>query len=322
MDALSFTNVTKHFGSRGNRIWALADVSLTLKVGETLGIVGESGSGKSTLARIAVGLETPTSGEAKLLGTPITRKSVVGRIQMVFQDPGSSLDPLLRIQRSVMEPLELADGRQARRERSSEVLHDVGLAGAFGERRPGELSGGQKQRASIARALAPLPQILVCDEAVTSLDVSIRAQILNMLRSMQKKSNTSLLFISHDLCTVAYMSDRIAIMYLGKIVEVGPRNAVFSSPGHPYGWALLSSVPALQQGNTRIPRIRLHGDPPSVARPPSGCRFHTRCPIAVDRCRREEPPLRVVAEGHEVACHFAPVGHAAMQAAVSARETA
>ena len=321
-DTLVMNDITKRFGTRKAPIWALAGVSLSVGIGETLGVVGESGSGKSTLARIAVGLEAATTGEARLMGEPISSHSVVGRAQMVFQDPGSSLDPLLRIQRSVMEPLEQTpDTPRMWRSRAADILSEVGLSGAFRERRPAEMSGGQKQRASIARALAALPPFLVCDEAVTALDVSVRAQILNLLRRIQKHNTTSLLFISHDLCTVAYMSDRIAVMYLGKVVEIGPSRSVFTAPGHPYGWALLSAVPALQQGSAAIPRIRLQGDPPSVARPPSGCRFHTRCPLAVERCAAEEPLPREVGEGHQVACHFAPVPHAAMQAAAK-REAA
>ena len=305
---LELRQVKKRYGSRRAGLWALAGVSLELRAGETLGIVGESGSGKSTLARIAVGLEPPTSGEVRVHEG---ERGTAG-VQMVFQDPGSSLDPLFRIVESVREPLQpmqrpAADDRVARVARA---LADVGLGHDAGARHPDELSGGQKQRASIARALVALPRVIVCDEAVTALDVSIRAQVLNVLRELQSVHGTALLFISHDLCTVSYMSDRIMVMYLGTVMECAPREQLFAAPAHPYTHALLSAVPQLQQGARRRVRLRLAGDPPSAANPPPGCRFHTRCPRADERCRHDAPELREIAPRHFVACHYAPVAEA------------
>ena len=313
---LELRDVTKRFGTRRKPIWALAGISLHVDAGETLGIVGESGSGKSTAARIAVGLDLPTGGDATVMGRPVSESGGKGLVQMVFQDPSASLDPLLRVIPSVREPLDASGGNTAtaRHARALEALGEVGLGGDGGNRFPGALSGGQKQRASIARALAALPPVIVCDEAVTALDVSIRAQILNLLRAVQDAHGTACLFISHDLCTVAYMSHRIVVMYLGKIVEVGRTEQIFAMPAHPYTCALLSAVPQLQQGRHRRPRIRLQGDPPSVMRPPSGCRFHTRCPMADDRCRSEEPLLRQLESGHLAACHYAPVDEARLAA--------
>jgi oligopeptide/dipeptide ABC transporter ATP-binding protein len=308
---LELRAVTKRFGSRRHPVWALSGIDLHVHEGETLGIVGESGSGKSTAARIAVGLDHPTDGEALLKGERIatTRGD---QVQMVFQDPAASLDPLLRIRTSVREPLDAsrASPPDVRQRRTLDIQREVGLAGEYGLRFPSSLSGGQKQRASIARALAPLPPLVVCDEPVTALDVSIRAQILNLLRQIQDLHGTAYLFISHDLCTVAYMSHRIAVMYLGKVVEVGPTAAILRSPAHPYTCALLSAVPTLQQGSLRRARILLRGDPPSVMHPPAGCRFHTRCPLADERCRTEEPAARSLGPGHTVACHHAPVSEA------------
>lgn len=312
---LELRNITKRFGSRRQPIWALSGIDLHVHEGETLGVVGESGSGKSTAARIAVGLEHPTGGDALLQGERITAPHG-DRVQMVFQDPASSLDPLLRIRTSVREPLDARGGepRDSRERRTIEIQREVGLAEEYGLRFPPSLSGGQKQRASIARALAPLPPLVVCDEPVTALDVSIRAQILNLLRQIQDLHGTAYLFISHDLCTVAYMSHRIAVMYLGKVVEVGPTAALLRKPAHPYTCALLSAVPTLQQGSHRRARILLRGDPPSVMNPPRGCRFHTRCPLADERCRTEEPANRSLGPGHLVACHHAPVDEAILAA--------
>jgi len=321
---LELRDVTKRFGTRRRPIWALAGISLHVDAGETLGIVGESGSGKSTAARIAVGLDLPTAGNATVMGRPVSESGGKGLVQMVFQDPSASLNPLLRIIPSVREPLDAGSGKTptARQSRALQALGEVGLGGEGGDRFPGALSGGQKQRASIARALAALPPVIVCDEAVTALDVSIRAQILNLLRGVQDAHGTACLFISHDLCTVAYMSHRIVVMYLGKIVEVGHTEQIFAMPAHPYTCALLSAVPQLQQGRHVRPRIRLHGDPPSVMRPPSGCRFHTRCPMADERCRSEEPLLRQLENGHLAACHYAPVDEARLAALAAARAAA
>jgi len=321
---LELRQITKRFGTRSAPVWALADVSLAIAEGETLGVVGESGSGKSTAARIAVGLDQPTAGEALVMGRPMREMAGSGRVQMVFQDPGSSLNPLRRVLPSVREPLDAAAAQllSERNRRALEALGEVGLGGEGGLRFPGALSGGQKQRASIARALAALPPVIVCDEAVTALDVSIRAQILNLLRRVQDAHGTACMFISHDLCTVAYMSHRIVVMYLGKIVETGRTEQIFDRPAHPYTSALLSAVPRLQQGARSRPRIRLHGDPPSVINPPSGCRFHTRCVLADERCRTVEPALTAVESGHLAACHYAPVDEAKLGALAAARESA
>jgi oligopeptide/dipeptide ABC transporter ATP-binding protein len=315
---LELRGVAKRFGTLRRPIWALAGIDLRVGAGETLGIVGESGSGKSPAARIAVGLDRPTRGEALLEGRPVTTG---GRVQMVFQDPAGSLDPLLRIGPSVREPLDARRGAtaEARRGRTAEALAEVGLDGDFAMRFPAALSGGQKQRASIARALAALPPLIVCDEAVTALDVSIRAQILNLLRRVQDAHGTACLFISHDLCTVAHMSHRIAVMYLGKVVEEGTTAQILARPAHPYPFALLSAVPQLQQGRLRRARLRLQGDPPSVMRPPPGCRFQTRCPMADGRCRTEEPPMRELEQGHRAACHHAPVEEGRLVAAAGGR---
>ena len=320
---LELHDITKRFGSARAPIWALAGVSLSLRKGETLGIVGESGSGKSTVARIAVGLETPTAGRIIVDGSERHAGKPSGLAQMVFQDPASSLDPLIRIMPSVREPLD-ADGTLRhgdRGRRAIAALAEVGLGQEAAVRVPSQLSGGQKQRASIARALSALPPIIVCDEAVTALDVSIRAQILNLLRSVQQQHHISCMFISHDLCTVSFMSHRIAVMYLGKVVEVGRTEDLFSAPAHPYTSALTSAIPVLQQGARKRPHIRLRGDPPSVIRPPSGCRFHTRCPLADDRCRAEEPPLRSIGPAHFAACHYAPVDDNALFAAARSGES-
>ena len=321
---LELRDVTKRFGSRRRPIWALAGISLHLNAAETLGIVGESGSGKSTAARIAVGLESPTAGCATVMGRPIGESSGKGLVQMVFQDPSSSLNPLMRIQAIVREPLDAISGEPegSRNARARASLEEVGLGGHTGGQFPGALSGGQKQRVSIARALSSLPPIIVCDEAVTALDVSIRAQILNLLRRVQDKHGTACLFISHDLSTVAYMSNRIAIMYRGKIVETGATRQILETPAHPYTYALLSAVPQLQQGRHVRPRIRLSGDPPSAMEQSSGCVFHSRCPMADDRCRAEEPALQPLGEGHTAACHYAPVDASRMAALATARRAA
>jgi oligopeptide/dipeptide ABC transporter ATP-binding protein len=315
---LELRDVAKRYGGKRAPVWALAGVSLTLEAGETLGIVGESGSGKSTIARIAVGLETPTSGQVIVGGGTAGAGARSAPIQMVFQDPAASLDPLLRIATSVDEPLKARGGdtAAARSARVAQALQEVGLGEEGGGRHPDQLSGGQKQRASIARALAALPPVIICDEAVTALDVSIRAQVLNLLRRVQQAHGTACLFISHDLCTVAYMSDRIMVMYLGRVMEVGTTAQLFAGPAHPYTYALLSAVPTLQQGTRTRVRLRLAGDPPSVMNLPTGCRFHTRCPRADARCREEPPALRELAPAHYVACHYAPVAESALVGAV------
>jgi oligopeptide/dipeptide ABC transporter ATP-binding protein len=321
---LELRDVTKRFGSPRKPVWALTGLSFKVHAGETLGIVGESGSGKSTLARIVVGLEKPTSGEVLINGnSKLSQINLASPIQMVFQDPASSLDPLLPIFDSVREPLggNRSISSEEKNSRVMRALEEVGLGSEMVFRHPNELSGGQKQRASLARAIVSLPPMIVCDEAVTALDVSIRAQVLNLLRTIQAQHNTAFIFISHDLCTVSYMSDRIIVMYLGAVMEMGEREQLFSTPAHPYTHSLLSAVPALQQGLGARLRMRLKGDPPSVMNMPPGCRFQTRCPLADGRCRQEQPELRQIADGHYAACHYAPVSAHALEAATHRAES-
>jgi oligopeptide transport system ATP-binding protein len=291
---------------------------VTLAVGEheTLGLVGESGSGKTTLGRAIVGLYRPTSGSIRFRGRELTddvRERERGQLQMVFQDPVASLDPRWTIARSVDEPLRLSGirDRAERRRRVTELLEVVGLPARFARRYPHELSGGQRQRVGVARALALRPALVVADEAVSALDVSVRAQILNLLERLQREFGLAYVFIAHDLGVVEHISDRVAVMYLGRIVELAPTDALFTDPLHPYTVSLLSAIPVPDpRVEAARERIVLKGDPPNPADPPSGCRFHTRCwlrerlddPIV---CRTDDPPLRQLGDGHVAACHFA-----------------
>ena len=304
-------------GSRGARkqwLRAVDGVSLDIASGESLGLVGESGSGKSTIARLLLGLTPRTRGEVTFEGRPLeARKHGLarerrGRVQMVFQDPGDSLDPLMTVEQIVAEPLVLLSRRAARRHhgRVPELLELVGLDAGFGKRRPLQLSGGQRQRVAIARALATDPALVVCDEAVSSLDVSVRAQILNLLMDLQRRLGLSYLFISHDLSTVRHVCDRVAVMYGGRFVEVADADAIFTAPQHPYTVALLSAVPipnpALERERRRI---RLEGELPDLTTPVEGCIFASRCWKAQDRCRAEAPELIERGGGaHRSACHF------------------
>lgn len=303
---LEFDGVSKIYGSRRKGIRVLRDISVTVGAGETLGLVGESGSGKSTFARLALGMEQATFGKIRIDGKAASRPGAGGAAQIVFQDPASSLNPVLEVATSVMEPLTVSRkfGRDGKAKRVATVLDEVRLNDEMRHRVPSELSGGQKQRASIARALAGLPPLLVCDEAVTALDVSVRAQVLNLLSGVRDEYQTTLLFISHDLSTVAYMSDRIMVLYLGKVMEIGATGVILSEPAHPYTVTLLSAVPRMQQGRLRRERIVLQGEAPSIANPPRGCPFSTRCPIARDICREREPLLTPLANGNSAACHF------------------
>jgi peptide/nickel transport system ATP-binding protein len=273
-------------------------VSLELQKGETLALVGESGCGKSTLARAIVGLETPVSGSVHFAGQRVlpfpdaARRALSKRIQMVFQDPDASLNPRLTIHAAVSEGLELHDpgDRSTRARKVDELLEQVGLDAALGSRYPHELSGGQKQRVSIARALAVGPELLVCDEAVSALDVSIQAQILSLLLDLKSKLGLSYLFITHDLRVVRQIADRVAVMYLGQLVEVAEAEALFSEPRHPYTRVLLEAVPAVD-GVRKAERTRATGEVASPAHPPSGCRFHPRCPLVMQRCSVDAPRL-------------------------------
>jgi oligopeptide/dipeptide ABC transporter ATP-binding protein len=301
-------------GVKGGVVHAVSDVSLDVRAGETLGIVGETGSGKSTLARSLLQAPRPKSGSVTLRGTELVglrgkalleaRRSM----QMVFQDPFGSLDPKWRVQDIVEEPLVAYDvgTREERRVRVREVLDRVGLdPDVFARRRPRQLSGGQAQRVAIARALTLDPALIICDEAVSSLDVLIQAQVLNLFEQLREELGLSYLFIAHDLALVKQVSDRVAVMYLGKLAEIGPAEALYREPLHPYTVALLASIPS---PDPAAPKSEaggaISGDPPSPIDPPSGCRFRTRCPRAQERCAVEEPKLRELRAEHAVACHF------------------
>lgn len=312
-----FTVGTKFSAGGQKVVHALDDVSLAVMPGETLGLVGESGCGKSTLGRCITRLYTLTSGTIRFDGTDISTISerrmrpLRRRIQMVFQDPYASLNPRRRVQDLIAEPLRVHTSMPnpdiARR--VSELLEIVGLKPDHAMRFPHEFSGGQRQRIGIARAIALNPELIVLDEPVSALDVSVQAQIVNLLADLQERLKLTYVFIAHDLSVVRQVSSRIAVMYLGSIVEIGSAEDIFTKPAHPYTQALISAVPVpdiTSQGSRS--RIVLTGDVPSPINPPSGCRFHTRCPLAKDRCRVERPKLEPHLEGRRVACHFPLVG--------------
>jgi peptide/nickel transport system ATP-binding protein len=299
-------------GTRGGVVHAVSGVSFDVMPGETLGVVGETGSGKSTLARAILQAPRPKSGAVTFRGKDLTklrgRKLLDARrhLQFVFQDPFGSLDPKWQARQIVEEPLIAyrTGDRAARRKRVSELLHLVGLDPArYGKRHPRELSGGQAQRVAIARALALEPSLIICDEAVSSLDVLIQAQVLNLFEKLRADLGLSYLFIAHDLALVKQVSDRVAVMYLGKLCEVGPGESVYKTPLHPYTRALLDAIPSTEPGAARA-SATIKGEPPSPIHPPSGCRFRTRCPRAADICASQAPPMRELASGHLVACHF------------------
>lgn len=307
----SFTVSGGLFARRQNLL-AVDGVSLFIRRGECLGLVGESGCGKSTLGRLACGLLAPSSGRVLLEGRVLPPASAAswaaGRIQMIFQDPASSLNPRLSVLSSVAEPLLAAGaGREERRARAEELLRMVGLEGA-GRRYPHEFSGGQRQRIAIARALATRPSLLVCDEPVSALDVSVQAQVLNLLRDVQERLGLASLFISHDLCVIGFMCRYVVVMYLGQAVEFAPREALFSRPAHPYSRALLAAMPRgeadwRKKAQSLPPPLR--GELPSPLAPPPGCRFHPRCPEAREICAKEPPPWRELDAGWRARCHFA-----------------
>lgn len=298
----------------GKKVHAVSGISIDLMPGETLGIVGESGCGKSTTGRAILQLPRPTSGSVVLDGVDLTKLNDADMreqrtdIQMIFQDPISSLNPRRRIKDVVAEPLRVWGPKDKDEQYKivRETLESVGLdADLVGDRRPHEFSGGQCQRISIARALVLNPKVIICDEPVSALDVSVQAQILNLLEDLKAKYGITLIFIAHDLAVVKNVSDRVAVMYLGKMCEVATSDALYAKPAHPYTKLLLGSVPVADPNQAPNTGTELAGDLPSPTAPPSGCRFRTRCPIATDRCAQEEPELREVAVGHYVACHYA-----------------
>jgi peptide/nickel transport system ATP-binding protein len=314
---LEVNDLKKHFPVRGSRaggrvVYAVDGISFQIDKGETLALVGESGCGKSTVGRAILRLFDITGGQVVLDGRRIddmpaaTLRPLRRRIQVVFQDPFSSLNPRMRVRDLLAEPIRnfrLAKSSADMTTRIDALLDKVRLSRDAAGRWPHEFSGGQRQRIAIARALAADPDLIVCDEAVSALDVSVKAQIVNLLQDLQRELGLALLFISHDLAIVEHMTHRVAVMYLGKIVELGRKRQIFAAPKHPYTQALLSAVPVPQPGAARR-RIILKGDIPSPIDPPPGCRFHTRCPHAFDRCRSEEPALRPMADEQFVACHL------------------
>lgn len=295
-------------------VQAVSDVSFAVQPGETLGLVGESGCGKSTVARTVVGLETVKSGHVRFQGRELTSlprkemRAVRRDVQLIFQDPYSSLHPGMTVRELVTEPWKIHPDVVPKQHWETELatlLEMVGLQHEHADRYPRQFSGGQQQRISIARALALRPKLLVCDEAVSALDVSIQAQILNLLQDLQDELGLAYLFISHDLSVMRYLCDRIAVMYLGRIVETGERESVFRHPSHPYTQALLSSAPVLEPWLASERRsVEMHGEIPSPADPPSGCRFRTRCWKATDLCAAEQPDLATRGTAHPVACHY------------------
>ena len=316
---LEVTDLTKRFPVRSGvlqrvtgHVHAVERASFHVGRGETLGLVGESGCGKSTAGKTILRLQDPTAGSIRLKGREIARLSprqmrpVRKHLQIIFQDPFSSLNPRMKAGRFVGEPLAIHGlaGRGERRRRVAELFDRVGLRPEQMDRFPHEFSGGQRQRLAIARALTVDPDVIVADEAVSALDVSIQASVINLLVDLQREMGLSFLFISHDMSVIEHVSHRVAVMYLGHVVEVGGRDEVMSHPQHPYTEALLSAVPRPDPGGQGRRRILLGGDVPSPMAPPSGCPFHTRCPVAEARCRREEPALRQLRPNHWVACHL------------------
>ena len=317
---LEVKNLVKHFPVKGGllgrergQVKAVDGVSFSIDAGQTLGVVGESGCGKSTTGRCILRLIEPTSGQVLFEGRDVTAmgrhelRGMARHMQIIFQDPYASLNPRMTVGAIVGEALtihKLAANARAYEERIVDLLETVGLAADHMRRFPHEFSGGQRQRIGIARALAVSPKLLVCDEAVSALDVSIQAQVINLLEDLQAKFNLTYMFIAHDLSVVEHISQRVAVMYLGRVVEIASAKDLYTNPRHPYTEALLSAVP-IPDPTVRRKRIMLSGDVPSPLNPPTGCHFHTRCPIADKKiCTTVAPPLKASADGHWVACHF------------------
>jgi peptide/nickel transport system ATP-binding protein len=310
---LRVEDLVVEFPLSGSRVvHAVSGISFDIKQGETLGLVGESGCGKSTTGRAIMQLITPTSGSVALHGTELTRlgrksmRRTRTRMQLIFQDPISSLNPRRKVRNIVAEGLSIwkTSRGDERRAQVDSILREVGLdADIVGDRRPFEMSGGQCQRVCIARALVLDPQVLICDEAVSALDVSVQAQILNLLMDMKERHEVTMLFIAHDLGVVRHISDRVIVMYLGKVCEVGRSDEIFANPRHPYTRILLDSIP-VPDPEHEIPSDSISGELPSPIDPPSGCRFRTRCPRAKDICATQEPIVAAAGDDHFVACHF------------------
>jgi oligopeptide/dipeptide ABC transporter ATP-binding protein len=314
---LEVDNLVRHFvaersilGAPKVMVCAVDGVSFKVEAGKTLALVGESGCGKSTVGRLVLRLIEAQAGRVLFEGRDIAQYSAEElrayrrRAQIIFQDPYASLNPRMTIAQALSEPLALHGLTEPRdrRQRVDEILRMVGLEPRFAQRYPHEFSGGQRQRIAIARAIAVEPKLIVCDEPVSALDVSIRSQILNLLRDLQQELGLAYIFISHDLAVVKHVADEVAVMNLGQIVEAGPAAGLFEQPRHPYSRALLSAIPIPSPSRERT-RVVLSGELPSAINPPSGCRFHTRCPYVIDRCRTERPPLAADGTGHAAACH-------------------
>ena len=313
--------LTKHFQMRHGVVFgrgqgvlrAVDDASFDLGAGETLGLVGESGCGKSTVGRMLLRLIEPTAGRVEFEGEDLLRldhealRTKRRHMQIIFQDPYGALNPRMTVEEIILEPIEIhrAMDRSAARRRVAELLDRVGLAAEHGRRYPHEFSGGQRQRIGIARALALNPRFIVCDEPVSALDVSIQAQIVNLLQDLQDELGLAYLFIAHDLGVVKHISDRVAVMYLGEIVEIAAKRALYAEPLHPYTQALIAAVPEAKPRATRR-KAAISGEIPSALNPPPGCRFHTRCPHAMPICRTVAPAMTEPAPGHRVACHLYP----------------